>query len=182
DAEAARLPVLARELRVVFPLRPRPRVELRLAPAEVEAVDDRTGGHARAAVRDGLAGRELRQGLVPRRVERPRNAPGHAVDGVRLAPVAMRQSSVDDDDVAEAGCELRQLDRVASARLRLELLPLGKLLAAAEGAAPRLEIDDRTVVVTEVAQQPPESLGAARAAVGDDEDAGTDASRTRRPG
>jgi len=45
---------------------------------------------------------------------------------------------------------------------------------------PGVEVDDPAVVVTEVAQQPPQSFGSALGAIGDDEDARPDPGRTRR--
>src|SRR5207247_1471024 len=62
---------------------------------------------------------------------------------------------------------------------RLEAQRLDLPCAGAQRAAPRVVIEDGTVVVAEVPQQPPEPFGAAHRAVGDDEDAGADAGATR---
>ena len=50
------------------------------------------------------------------------------------------------------------------------------------GPRQRVEVDHGAVVVAEVAQQPPEPLGAAERAVRDDEDAGADPGRAGRAG
>ncbi len=62
--------------------------------------------------------------------------------------------------------------------MRLELARFDLFLASAQRSLPRLELEYRTVVVADVAQEPPQPLRAAHVSVGDDEDAGADA-RTR---
>ena len=60
---------------------------------------------------------------------------------------------------------------------RLELF-----IAGAELAEPAVELEHRAVVVSVVPQQPPEALGAAHRAVGDDEDAVADPGAARSCG
>ena len=55
------------------------------------------------------------------------------------------------------------------------------LLAAAQRAAPRLEVDHRARVVAEMAEQPPEALGSSERAVGDDLNLWPDPGAPRRP-
>ena len=98
----------------------------------------------------------------------------HRVERVRLAAEAARRAGVDDDQLAEPALELVGVDRVALALMRDELRRLGRLLAHCERAAPRFEIEDGARVVSVVAEEPPEPLGAAERAVGDDERLGAD--------
>ena len=79
---------LAGQVLALLPLRPRAGVEAAVAAGEVQAVERDARRHARAAVGDELAGRQLRHRLVPRRVQRARDAAGNAVDRVRLAAPA----------------------------------------------------------------------------------------------
>ncbi len=119
------------------PLRPRARVEPSVAPGEVQPVEDDAGRDARAAVGDELAVRELRQRLVPRRVQRAGDVAADRVERVRLAAPAARRARIDDDQLAEAALELVGADRVALALARDELRRLGRLLARRERPAPR---------------------------------------------
>ena len=118
-----------------------------------------------------------RQLVVPRGVQRARNPPRDAVERVRLAPPARGHARVDDDELLPARLELVHADRIAAPLGRDERLRLDLLLAAAQRAAPRLEVDHRARVVAEVAEQPPEALGATERAVGDHLNAGPDPGR-----
>ena len=70
--------------------------------------------------------------------------------------------------------ELVGLDRVVRAHPRLEGGGLDPLLTGGERAKPGVEVDHGALVVPEVAQEPPEPLGAAHQPVGDDEHAFAD--------
>ena len=106
--------------------------------------------------------------------------PGTRVDRVRLAAPARREPRVDDDELAVALRELVELDRVVRSARAARTSPARRSSPARERPAPGVEVDHRAVVVPEVAEQPPEPLGAAERAVGDDEDARR-RSRQRRP-
>ena len=97
---------------------------------------------------------------------------------------AVRASTSTSDGSASRARDLRGVDRVARALARHELGRLDLLVAAAQRAAPGVEPADEhgAVVVAEVPEQPPEPLGAAERAVGDDEHAGADARARRRGG
>src|SRR5439155_21431864 len=133
-------------------------------------------------VGDELAFRELGQLLVPRRVERAGNPAGNLVDRIRLSAPARRNARVDDDEPAEARRELLRLDCVAAPLAWNELCRLDLLLACAERAAPRLEVDHRALVVAPVTKQPPQALGPAHVPVHDDEDAVSDTGARRSGG
>ena len=135
--------------------------------------------HAGAAVRDELTGREVGDRLVPGCVERARNPTGFLVDRVRLAAPTRRQACIHDDELLATACQLLGVDRVVSARARRELHTLNFLLAARERPMPPVEVHHGAGVVTEVAEQPPQALGAAHVPVGDDEDPGADACASR---
>ena len=97
--------------------------------------------------------------------------PGTLVDRVRLAAEAGGEARVDDDELAEARGQLVELDRVVAARAAARRRPARPCSSpAVERPAPGVEVDHGAVVVAEVAQEPPEPLGAAERAVGDDED------------
>src|SRR6266536_695694 len=163
----------------LLPLAPRARVELALATGEGKPVERDGRGDARAAVGDELSLGELRERLVPGSVERAGNAPRDAVDWVRLAAKPLLQTGVHDHEPVEPPGELVSLDRVVLARTRLEARGLDLLLAGAQRAEPPVELEHGAVVVAEVAEKPPEPLGAAHVPVGDDEDALADP-RARR--
>src|SRR5207247_10316202 len=95
------------------PLAPRAGVELCLAAGQREPMDEHGGGDARAAVRDDLAGRDLRQRLVPRGVTGTGNVPGDRVDRLDVAAIALRDAGVERNDLAEALLQLVGLDRAA---------------------------------------------------------------------
>ena len=103
---------------------------------------------------------------------------------IGFGPPRQRDSTrVDEHEVVPLR-DLRRFDCVAAAFTRPERRRLDLFLAGAQLAAPALDpVDEhRAVVVAEVAEQPPEPLGAAHAAVGDDEDAVADARARRCPG
>ena len=89
---------------------------------------------------------------------------------------------VDDDELLDPRAQLVELDRVVGARPRLEGHGSASSSPAVSGPRQRVESITRAAVVAEVAQQPPEPLGAAERAVGDDEGARVDAGRARRRG
>src|SRR5581483_12503428 len=114
--------------RALLPLRPRARVESAVAPGEVQAVEDDARGHARPAVGDDVAGRELGQRLAPRRVQRTRDPTRLPVDRVRLAPEAGRNAGVDEHEVVEAVRDFGRGCRVAAPLARHEGAGLDRLL------------------------------------------------------
>ena len=120
------------------------------------------------------------------RLQEPFSAPGIR-PGTRStgfgspAPAPGSRASTTTSSLAP-GLELVALDRVARALARRRTRGLDRLFAAAQRAAPRLEVDHRAGVVAEVAEQPPEALGAAHRAVGDDVDAVADPRREARRG
>ena len=78
---------------------------------------------------------------------------------------------VDDDELARGAPRARRGSIVSSVRSRgSNVGRLDRLVARGERPAPGVEVDHGAGVVAEVAQQPPEPLGAAQRAVGDDED------------
>ena len=98
---------------------------------------------------------------------------------MRLTAPAARNPRIDDDQLAEPCRELVRLDRVARSRPGDELRRLDLLLAAAERAVPRVEVDHCARIVAVVPQQPPQALGASHASVRDDENVGPDAGARR---
>ena len=84
---------------------------------------------------------------------------------------------VDHDQLVAALEDLVGADRVAAPLARDERRRLDVLVAGAKRAAPALDPaeQDGALGVTEVAQQPPQALGAAHVPVRDDEDAVLDA-------
>src|SRR5262249_18261342 len=82
-------------------------------------------------------------------------------------------------ELSEPPQELLAFDRVVVSRPWLEPRGLRLLVARGERAVPVEEGDHGTCIVAEVAQQPPQPLGAAERAVGDDVDAGADARAAR---
>ena len=155
-------------------------------PASASRCSDDAGGDARAAVGDELAARQLGQRLVPGRVDRARDRGPDPVDRVRLAaPPGGRRASTTTSSSSRAASSSASI--VSSCALaRHELGGLDLLVARAQRAAPAVEVEHGAVVVTEVAQEPPEPLGAAHVPVGDDEDARADPGprggrRRRRP-
>src|SRR5205823_5370921 len=155
------------------PLAPRAGIEAALAAGQPCAVEGDAGRHARAAVGDELAGRQLRERLVPRSIGRARDPAGRIVDFVRLAAPAVRRARVEEQErpVGEPARDLLRRDRVALALARYELGRLDLLLTRPELASPGVDPteQDGTVVVAEVPEQPPEPLGTAHQAVRDDE-------------
>ena len=153
-----------------FPPAPGAGVEPRAPPGKPEAVDRDAGRDARAAVRGDLAGPDVGERLVPGSVHRAGNASRYDVDRVRFAAPAGLESRVDDDEVVSAR-DLVRLDRVAASVRVHGTQPARLLLASVQLAAPLLDAADehRALVVPEVPQQPPQSLGAAHAPVRDDE-------------
>src|SRR5262249_38318769 len=168
------------------PLAPRAGIEPALAAAEPGTVEDDARRHARAAVGDELAVGKLGQRLGPRGVGRAEDPPGRVVDLVRLATPAIRNSRVDERErrIGEAARDLLRGDRVAVPFARNELGRLDLLLAGAPLASPDIDAAEQngTVLVAEVAQEPPEPLRSAAASVGDDAHALADACKARRGG
>src|SRR5205085_9044360 len=113
---AGRLTSLDREAERL-PFAPRAGIEPAFTAGERQPAQDDAGADARAAVGDGLAGRELRLRLVPRRVAGAGDPAGHAVDRIRLAAKASWNPGVDDHELAQPPLELGGVDRVALARL-----------------------------------------------------------------
>ena len=130
-------------------------------------------GHARAAIDGELAVGKVGQRLVPGCVPRSRDPPRDLVDRVLLAAEAGRDARVDDDELLAALEDLVRADRVARPLAGDEERRLDLFLACAERAAPALDPaeQDRALVMSEVAQQPPEPFRTAAVSVGDDEDA-----------
>ena len=128
-------------------------------------------GDAGAAISDELSVWNVAERLVPRRVHRAGDASRLLVDRVRLAAPARGETGVDDDELVEAPHELVGLDRVVVAGAWREVRGFDRLLPARERPVPAVELEHGAVVVAEVAQEPPEPLGAAHVAVGDDEHA-----------
>src|SRR5207247_2173002 len=95
--------------------------------------------------------------------------PGDRVDRLDVAAIALRDAGVEQNDLAEALLQLVWLDRVTGPAARLELGRLNVLVASPQRPQPASEVEHRAVVVSEVAQQPPEPLGAAHRAVRHDE-------------
>src|SRR5581483_7081837 len=128
---------------------------------------------------DELALGQRRLRLAPRRVPRARNPSRGVVDRVRVAAPATRGARVDEHErrIREPPGEGVRADRVVVAYPRHEGLRLDLLLAAAQGTGPRVDAADEhaAVVVPEMAEQPPQPLGAAERAVRDDEHAVADA-------
>jgi hypothetical protein len=133
----------------------------------------------RAAVGDDVTCGELGQLLVPGRVERAGDPARHLVDRVRLSTPARFKPRIDEDEpwISEATSYLIHGDRVAASLSRPEDDGVYTLLAGRQRAEPSLDaaLENRAVVVPEVAQEPPETLGSAHAPVRDDEDAVADA-------
>src|SRR5690348_2181603 len=115
-------------------------------------MQDDAGGDAGAAVRDDVAVGNVRQWLVPRRVARPWDTAGAAIDGVLLAAPPRGHAGVDDDELLAAPRELVRVDRVVGARPRPERSRLERLVARDERAVPRIEVDHAAVVVAEMAK------------------------------
>src|SRR5579884_1346831 len=166
------------------PLAPRARIQAALAAREPGAVERDAGRHPRAAVGDELARGQLGKRLVPRPVQGAGDPAGGVVDLVRLAAPAARGARVHEEErrVGEAPHDLLRRDRVAAPLTRNELGRLDLLLAGEELAAPGLDPaeQDRALLVAEMAQQPPQTLGPAAVPVGHDEDAVADAGPPRR--
>ena len=101
--------------------------------------------------------------------------PGDRVDRLDVAAIALRDAGIEQNDLAEALLQLVGLDRVAGPPPRLELGRLNILFGGSKRPQPAHEVQHRAVVVPEVAQQPPEPLGAAHRAVRHDEDTVADA-------
>ena len=131
-------------------------------------MEDHAGGDARAAVGDHLAVGQRRERLLPGRVARRRDTAGLDIDRVRLAAEARCDPRVDEYDAGHRRAVKRSRRPTAvspSALVRDEHGRLHLLHAAAQRAAPRLDAadEDGAVVVAEVAEEPPQSLGAGRA-------------------
>ena len=141
---------------MLFPLRPGAGIQAPVAPREVQPVQHDAGGDARAAIGDDVAWGKLGRWLVPGRIQRTRDAAGHAVDSVRLAAPARRQACVDDHQLAVVRSELLERCDVVRALARDEVRRLEQLLTGGQRPVPRRQVDDRALVVAEVAQQPPE--------------------------
>src|SRR5262249_27565414 len=146
----------------VGPLAPRAGVQAAVATAEPGAVKGHAGRDARAAVGDELAGRQPGQRLVPGSVGCAGDPAGWIVDLVRLAAPAIRRACIDEEQrrVGEAAGDLLRLDRVVTPQVRVELGRPNLLLAGPQLAAPDVDSaeQDGTVVVAEVAEQPPQPL------------------------
>ena len=138
----------------------------------------------RAAVGDDVSVGHVRKRLVPRSVPCARDVARNGVDRLDVAAVALGDTRVEEDQVAFADppLELLGVDRVAGALLGHERRRLDRLVAGPERPVPRVELDHGAVVVAEVAQEPPEPLGAAHRAVRDDEDARPDPGERRGGG
>src|SRR5204863_10106276 len=167
------------------PLAPGAGVEPPLTPAEERTVEDDARRDPGAAVGRELTLRKLRQRLVPGSVPGARDPSRQDVDRVRLTAPPLGRPRVDEQKagICEPAGELDRADRVAGALPRHELCGLDTLLARAKGAAPRREPadEDAAVLVTEVAQEPPEPLCTTHRPVRGDEHAGPDASPRRGP-
>ena len=168
------------------PLAPRAGIETSLATREPGPMEGDAGRDTRTAVRDELTVGELRQRLVPGCVRSAGDPPRRVVDLVRLAAPAVCGAGVDEREgrVGEPARDFLRGDRVAAPLARHELGRLDLLLSGSPLASPHPDPaeQDRAVVVTEVAKQPPEPLGAAAASVDDDVDAFTDAGAARSGG
>ena len=148
-------------------------------------MEDDARGYARAAVGDEVALRQLRQRLRPRGVAGTGDPARRRVDEVRLPAPAVRRARVDEHElgVGEPAREILGDNGVLDPRLWHERGRLDLLLAFTPGPAPGVDAahEHGAVVVSEVPQKPPEALGAAERAVGDDVDTRADP-RTRRGG
>jgi hypothetical protein len=114
-------------------------------------LDENCGGDAGAAVRDHLPGWNLRQQLVPGRIACAGDVPGNGIDRFDIAAIALRDAGVEQDELVEAGLQLLGFDRVTTADAWCELLRLGLLLAGSQRSQPTVEVQDRALVVAEVA-------------------------------
>ena len=145
-------------------------------------MEDDRGRHAGAAVGDELAVRQLRQRLVPRRVERAGNPARNLVDRVRLAAPPRREPRVDDDELIQPCGNLLSRNRVVPPLPRHESRGLDVLVAGPQRTEPPVEVDHRARVVSPVPEQPPQPLGAPHVSVRHDEDAVADSCARRRGG
>src|SRR5437763_8091492 len=143
------------------------------------------GGDTGAAVGDELAVGKIRQRLGPRRAERAGDPTRRIVDRIRLAAPTVGGPRVDQHEpgIGEPPRERIRADRVVCPFTRLEGDRLDLLRPGPQLARPRAYTADqhRAVVVTEVAQEPPQTLGTAADPVRDDEHSRADAgARGRR--
>lgn len=127
--------------RRTLPFAPGPCVEPALASREPGAMQDDAGGHARSAVGDEFTVRQLREGLVPRRVARARNSAETHVDLVRLAAKATGGAAVNEHEcgIAEPEFDLLHVRRVADALAWHKRLRFDIGFAGRERAAPRVD-------------------------------------------
>src|SRR5439155_274246 len=88
------------------PLAPRARIELGLAAGEGQPVHEHGGRDTRAAIRGDLAGRDLRQRLVPRGVTGPGNVPCDRIDRLDVSAVALGDGCIEHHELAEVPLQL----------------------------------------------------------------------------
>ena len=172
QAASLRSSALERQLELL-PLAPRARVEPAFAAREREPVQDDAGRDARAAVGDELAARVARAAARSRaRCSAPGMRPGSRSTGFGSPRQRSgRRASTTHELVAAAAPAPRARSCRPSRSRGTNSAGSTCLLAAAQRPEPAVELEHGAVVVAEVAQQPPEPLGAAHVPVGDDEDA-----------
>jgi hypothetical protein len=171
------------------PLAPRAGIELGLDAGALEGENGHGGRDSGAAVHGDLGiGVDRGRFLRVRHVHGARDMAGDRIDRLDLAPIALRRTCVHKDEarLPEALLDLLGRHDVVIARLRTEVGRLDVLLAGTERPEPVVQssAQDGSVVVPEMAEEPPEPRGAAVhfLVVGDDERVVSDPGRSGRAG